>query len=225
MKSGKVTAFTGLFILTLFGAISRATADTTDTQTQSVSSTLTDWNAGLVFDQFDSSLGTLTGVYIEMSGSASTSIFLNNTSGESSSGTVSTRVRWRLSDPSQTIGTTTATKINMYLPDEDGAAYSLAGGASTTLGSFAASDSWSQTFTSSPVFMAFTGAGTITLTMSTLTGTVQENSGGNTTAVQTTTANGSVSLYYTYDAVPEPTTALLFAIGGAIVVLGRRKRA
>lgn len=199
-------------------------AAATSTQTLNVATTLTDWSEVLAFDQFDSSLGTLTSVEITLSGTATTSIFLDNQAEGASEGTVSTRVRWRLSDPSSLIGTPTGNKINMFLPDIDGAFYSLASGEEITLGEFTDFAVWNQTFTGGSVLTEFTGVGTIGLTLSTLTGTVLENEGGNTTAVQTTTANGTVTVVYTYETVPEPTTALLVGVSGAFLLLARRCR-
>jgi len=70
-----------------------------------------------------------------------------------------------------------------------------------------------QTFSTAPVLALFTGAGTTGVNYATLTGTVLSNTGGNTNAVQATTATVTADVIYTYrlTGVPEP---------GAIAMLG-----
>lgn len=210
-------------------AVASKVGAATLTYTGSVSSTLTDWSQNIDITKFDTGLGTLTSIEIIMSGSATTSIFVQNGGEGASDGTVSTRVRWRLSDPGSFIGSSSTTKINMFLPDVDGAAYSLSSGDSVTLGNYSDIAVFSGTYTNGALAEFSTaGVGTISLLASTLTGTVLENNGGNTTAVQTTSASTDVTVVYHYDAVPEPGTYALLALGlglGGVVYLRNRRSA
>lgn len=205
------------------GSIQRAEA-ATSTQTLSYSGN-TDWTQALAFDQFNMPWATLDSVYIQIDGEIFTTIEVANdpSAGGNSSGNVSTRVRWRLYDPSQLIGTPTSNKFDIYAP-EDGASYSLAPGQTLDLGPYSNSGSWDNTYTSSPILAEFTGNGSISLTLAALASTVSENSGGNFSASQETIASGSVTVVYSYT-VPEPTTALLVGAAGVAMAFSRRRRA
>jgi hypothetical protein len=221
----KLTILTALAAVALaVGSIQRADA-ATSSQTLSYSGN-TDWTQALAFDQFDSSLGTLQSVYIVLDGEIFTNITVENAvgAGSDSSGNVSTRVRWRLNDPLLLLGSATQNKIDMYAP-EDGANYFLNPGQSLNLGPYTASDSWDETYTSGAILTEFTGNSTIALTIATLATTVSENSGGNFSALQSTTATANVTVVYTYEAVPEPTTALLVGAAGVAMAFSRRRRA
>ena len=60
--------------------------------------TLTDWSLGLDFPKFNSALGTLISVELDLSGSLSTIITVTNSALSSSSGTAKTEVQYTVQD-------------------------------------------------------------------------------------------------------------------------------
>jgi len=207
-------------------AMSSATAATL-TFSGSVASTLTDWAQNINITKFDSGLGTLTGIEITVTTSATTSITVENTSLSSSSGNVRTEITLSLLDPSGfLVGSNPF--IDGFIPSV-AATYSLNAGESVVLGPYSRNlSSGPVDYSDSDILSEFTGVGNIVLTGTTFTQTLLGNSGGNTSSSQVTTANANVKVVYTYDAVPEPGTYALLGLGlgaGGVAYLRNRRSA
>src|SRR6185369_14128553 len=100
MKSLLRGGFLGLASVGMLLAVGSVNASTSGpfTTTTPIPSTLTDWSSSLSFPQFNPALGTLTSVKLDLSGSLSTIITVNNDSPSPSSGTVKTEVQFTVQD-------------------------------------------------------------------------------------------------------------------------------
>lgn len=215
-----------LGVAVICGTLGVAKAETI-AQTRTVASTLTDWNENLTFDKFNSSLGTLESITFTITTTAQTVITVTNTALSSSNGTVRTEVQISLLDP-EGYFSDSLPQIDGFVP---GVAvnYTLASGESKAYGPYTRTLNTGGGFTydSPDVLAEFTGSSTddIVLALSTFTQTLLGNNGGNTSASQVTSASGSVTLTYSYSAVPEPSTMALGAIGVfAMIALYFRRR-
>ena len=223
MKNLKLLSAAALAaVVTAVGA-SPGRADVISYSTSSpIPPTLTDWSASLTFPTFDSSLGTLTSVRLDLSGSFGTTITVNNTGDTSSSGTANTEVQFTVQDVGLNL---TAPELDLFSPSFG---YSLGAGGSTSSGLLTQGNIASNTYSSAPVLTEFTSVGPnfIGLPASTFTQTLLANTGGNTSASQITEAGMSGIVYYTYNAVPEPSTLVLLAVGaaGLLAYVGQRRK-
>ncbi len=177
----------------------------------------------LTFSQFDSTLGTLTGVSLTVNGTISSNISVSNTAATPSSGTVRTESIYSLVDP--------GSLLNLG-PDLITASqsYSLDPGQSINIGPFTKSGSDTQSYTLQAILDEFTGVGSISLGLSSVTSTLLGNTGGNTSSNQVTTASASGTVTYTYtqsQGVPEAGTTAVLGLGslaGAGTLMARRRR-
>jgi len=202
-----------------------------------VTTTRTDWTGNIVLPRFNSSLGQLQSVTISISDTISTTLTVTNSSNAASSGSTNTQVAIGIADPLGLFASTpgvglvvqsnTATD-SLFQVTTNAQVYTLAAGASATLPVTTRNGTGTTpTFTASNILAQFTGAAnsTISLTARTFTNTLLNNSGGNSSASQITTASATGTVTYTYRPaaeLPEPFSAAL--LGSAVVGLGFLRR-
>ncbi len=192
------------------------------TTTTPIGMQTTDWSGSLSFPQFNSSLGSLNSVTLDLSGSLNTALNVYNISnfippGEPSSGSAGTQSFIKVEDPGLTLA---SPALTLSSPSY---AYALAMAGSSSSGLMSNTGTSSNTYTSPAELTEFTGGGSIVLSASTLTTTLTQNLGGNTASAQNTTAALTGTVIYTYTTpVPEPPTpGLLFAAAGAALMVHR----
>jgi hypothetical protein len=192
------------------------------TTTTPIPSTLTDWIGSLAFPMFDSSLGTLTSVKLDLTGNFSTVITVTNIGTSSSTGTAKTEVAVTVQDGGNNL---LVPELDMF--SSNFSFTNLPAGQSVTSGTIIKSGSSSDIYTLPAVLAEFTGPGTIVLPASTYTQTWIAYNGGNSNATQVTNAQLTGSVTYTYAPVPEPSTFALFGIGafGLLGYVWRKRRA
>ncbi|MCE5340804.1 MAG: PEP-CTERM sorting domain-containing protein [Planctomycetaceae bacterium] len=208
-----------LTCVSLLIAVVPAFGLTTIPQVFTFGSSATYWTNPLVVNQFDNSLGTLTSVRISIDGdmSALLTIVNNSKKSKSSTGNANAEVEIELTGPSGLTQT-------LNLTNNDGIDYMLGAGnslvSSTPLtGSGNAIATWDTV----AILAAFTGSGTVNLTLDASGATNLYNTGGSTYISEDSTiaAGSNVSIAYTYH-VPEPATIGLLGIG-ALAFLRRKK--
>jgi hypothetical protein len=198
----------------LLTATQGVTAPWTVTYTDVYPPGTTEWSHNFVLPLFDPAWGTLQSVYI----AASESVNMNGTVQNTSTGPQSFTFR-------------AGSLLTVTLPDSLGylqpsplalaQAYNLPAGGSAPYGPVSASDSVNYTYTA-PVDMAwFQGVGTFTLPAFTQTQELIAGGGGNIIAILSTVAGATVQVEYTY--IPEPASLALLALGGAVMLLRRRR--
>jgi hypothetical protein len=192
--------------------------------------------------EFNPALGTLTQVAISVSYGFSSTLTISNNSGSSSSGSAQTESAAQFSSTSSAvnailnnlINTTSASIASKTLNPaaivlvSNASNYTLSGSGSTSPSVTARPQSVSVIDTNPADFASFEGLGNINFGITTLTGTLLSNTGGNTSASQVTTGNAVVSLTYTYapPQVPEPGSIFIMASGlAALGFVSMRKRA
>ncbi len=231
MKSHNSLAPIAFAVALAIGSISTQSANAEiQTSVQSVTkiAALTDWSEAFTFATFNSELGTLLSVQVTVSTSATTTITVENTGTSASTGSVRTNLQLTVSDPAGLFAldpNTTYPQIDINVPNA-APSYDLSSGQSVVLGAYTRnSGNITSLYDSSAILSQFTGnsSDTINITLATLAQTLLANSGGNTSASQITTATGNLTITYTYDAVPEPSTYALVGLGLAAVLVFRRR--
>jgi hypothetical protein len=209
--------FAAVLFVTVLPGLSIATISGPFTTTTPISAALTDWQNTLSFPKFDSSLGTLTMVQLDLSGSMSTVITATNHSPGLSSVEVYTHLQVTVQDSGLNLS---SPEIDLVIPTFY---YTLAGGQSLTSDLLTKSDSSTDLYTASAVLSEFTGPGTIVLDANTYTETYLTYTGGNIEVGQLTYAELTGTVTYTYEA-PEPTTVGLLCLGGPAIILRKKTR-
>jgi len=203
-----------------WGVARPASANTIKCDTTTpISNQVTDWtdtNAQkLSFRQFDTRLGTLDKIQLDLAGSISTVITVTNTSVSQSraTGDVSTQVQLTVGD---NVGITTPQlKVvsDPFVFDLDPNETEISPKIVKTLKS-------SNDYSDAEILSYFLGTGTVDLTATTSTKTSIIFNGGNASASQATTASLGGSITYFYTAVPEPSTLVLLGTLGAGLLAG-----
>ena len=188
--------------------------------TTPISATLTDWNSSLAFPQFDSSLGSLISVQLDLSGSISTVLEVTNTGESASTGNAKMEVQLSVQDSGSNFSVPQLDLLSPAFAFTD-----LQPTQSVTSGTLTKSGSSSDVYTSAAVLAEFTGTGSVVLPASTYSETWITYNGGNACAEQETYAELTGSVTYRYAAVPEPSTlALLGVCGFGLLAAAWRRR-
>jgi hypothetical protein len=178
---------------------------------------VTDWSGTLSFQKFDSSLGTLNSVQIDLSGAISSLITIANNAASETSGSVDINIELSVSGADFDVPV-----MNMAFPTYY---FTVPAGQSlNSADSLSQSDSSSSIFTAPGILSEFTGTGTIVLDAATLTGTSVSYTGGNIDFNQITSCGltGTVTYNYEKEILPEPATICLLGLGTLSLI--RRKR-
>ena len=191
-------------------------------------------SATLTFNQFNSALGTLTGIVITTNLTKSGgSLFVDNESATPASGNITQSVTITLVsldvsliDTSlQPIGNNVAATsvyfANVGVDDGDGPGVQSTGADydGTTFGIVNNSQTRNV---NSAAWAGYTGAGTYDIDVDGLQGFNTSAIGGAAVAIDPATASGDVTITYIYTPVPEPSAALLGGLG--MLALLRRRR-
>jgi hypothetical protein len=222
----KITSAAGLLIGTALST-PKADAATLLNPVIHYAKTSTDILAALEVPKFDLSLGTLLSVQITVLASADTQITVQNDGtpdefGRSDSdGDVQTSITYYLADPSHVLSGDPLGAI--YVPDTP-QSYTLAANESETLAKESVdglilADNIYNNASNPGILSEFAGSGNLTLTLTTFTQTVLGNDGGNTSASEITNAGADVTVVYTYEPIPEPSTWAMLAGGLGVLIL------
>jgi hypothetical protein len=202
-----------------------------------IPSTSTDFTQTFSVPQFDPSLGFLQSAVISFTSGISSNITVTNNAASASNGHVSTHVTVGLTDPGGVLpdpafngsGNVNAGGFAVVVASAN-FNYALAAGGTAGPATRTGTNTTQMTFSSSSnpgVLAELTGTGNTDFTAKTYSQTIVTNTGGNTTAAQSTTANVSGTVTYTYTSAPEPGSLALAGIGllGGIAGIRRRKAA
>ncbi len=219
-------------ILTAFAAVSLmcgiASASTLEETFTGSATTLanTDFtNELLTATQFNPAWGSLQSVEIDITSFMNTDIKVVSTDTQGSNGTIFTSLDIYVQDSGNDLmGGVPTTGSGTLSYDSPIANYSFGPGGSFDSGILTATGSQDYTYVLAQVLSEFTGTGTVSLDGTTFTSTFSNNHGGNTAPSQSTFANITGDVIYTYNSnAPEPAT--LFLMGSALVGVGvLRKR-
>ena len=215
----------GIAVAAFMGTVQAATL----TYSSSIPDTQMDWTDStlktLSVQKFDTSLGTLNAVTLTLNGHVLGTIKFENLDAAAQTVTGTLRADMTLSGlPDAGIMELLSVKASRSdaLSSYDGTTdYSGTSGKTYTnvLGS---NKSTSTTYTNLSDLNLFTGSGTKDFTLEAISSSYASGS-GNVASQFTTYGAASLTAVYDYTVVPEPTAALLFILGGAGVLLRRRK--
>lgn len=202
------------------------------TQTLPINAHNPNQSGNLVFDLFDSTLGTLNSVTITSTLlSWGGSFAVDNDAATPASGTASLSATLSLSAddvrlPGVVKSLATGVTESFELAANDGDAESEYNAGTTDWGQVLGPSSgspWSDSESAVATYMNdYIGAGTFTISYSTVQSQAWAGNGGISGAFTAMSASGSVTVTYDYTPVPEPATASL--AGLAVLMLLRRRR-
>lgn len=224
-----------LITLALSTALTGFSTAATIVQTQNFSFVPTN-NTLLTFNKFDTSLGTLTSITISTNVTKSGgSLFVDNDSGTTATGSISQSVTINLTSGSVTltdgalspigvnITAQTDFAVSLAADDGDGAGYTV-GGADFGGTNFESTSTNETKNVNTSVFGGYQGAGTYVIDAKGTQGTDTTAVGGAAFQGTPATASGDVTITYNYTpaVIPEPASALLGGIG-CLALLRRRR--
>jgi hypothetical protein len=199
-------------------------------------------NNTFTFNQFDSSLGTLTGIEITLTvNSNGGQIVIDNDSASAASGTFEFGAMGSISSSDVVL----LNSMFAAIPGNTGAyhsqAFALAADNGDGIGNLDATGPDGMTYTGhsetntksgmvsnmlwSLGAKGFIGTGTYDLLCNVLQWSNLNTSGGVEYSVTPVTASGSVQVKYVYDAIPEPATLVILALGALVPMKKRFKKA
>jgi len=217
MKILRKNSVVGLASVVLFLVAACEAKAATQTFTDVYPPGTTEWSHNFVLTQFNPALGSLQSVYIAASESVNLTGTVQNTSTGPQSFTFRAGSLLTVTLPG-TLGFLQPSPLALAQ------AYNLPAGGSAPYGPVNASDSVNYTYTLPADMAWFIGTGTFTLPAFTQTQELIAGGGGNIIAQLSTIAGADVLVQYTYIPVPEPGSLALLGLGGAALLLLRRRR-
>lgn len=197
----------------------------TITQESSIALTTTNFTDSLSFNQFDSSLGTLTSVDFFLSGTVLGDAKYESLDGGATNITLNSSAVITLENPtgSTIVETTPLASVSSAASAYDNG-IDFGGTSGATFQGMTNSTSESASLTSAVDLALFTGLNTIDLAFE-AEGASTASGAGNLITQFSTMASANISVVYHYEttAVPEPTAFILFGMGLSMLVVARSR--